>query len=153
MKPQRTRRWPLVLLLTASGLAAGFFVGRWTMRLAYKPQIQIKRVERFVYTPSRACPRTPLARPTRAATVASSDPSDLVRAARSAYVNAAYGLAISLARRVVASVPRSQEAWQVIGASACMTKRSDLVRRAMRQLGTSARNLVRSVCQRAGIVP
>ncbi|MCA9669451.1 MAG: FHA domain-containing protein [Myxococcales bacterium] len=103
--------------------------------------------------PPRTKVRTKKAPVKPAVTLSPAELAAQLRAARTAYVNALYAKAISLARKIIRASPGNQEAWQVIGASACMTKKQALVRRAMRKLGTSARNLIRSVCQRAGISP
>ncbi|MCA9672655.1 MAG: hypothetical protein KC503_43975, partial [Myxococcales bacterium] len=77
----------------------------------------------------------------------------MLRSCRTAYVNAKYLVALRRARAILHWQPSNQEAWQVIGASACMLRQGALVRLSLKHLGGSARNLIRSVCQRAGLTP
>jgi hypothetical protein len=75
----------------------------------------------------------------------------LLKQAQEAYVSGNHGRAISLGDQALKADPGNKQAIQIIGASACYLKNERKARWAFDRLTSPARNVLKTVCGKAGI--
>jgi pSer/pThr/pTyr-binding forkhead associated (FHA) protein len=87
-----------------------------------------------------------------AAAEAEPDAESLMKQAREAWLRQQCGSAIDLSRKALKVKPGSSDAYQIIAVCSCSLKDAEGATRAYTKLDDKNRNLVRSLCQKNGIV-
>jgi eukaryotic-like serine/threonine-protein kinase len=74
-----------------------------------------------------------------------------LRSAQDAYLKGSFELAIAYSKSVIAKIPESGTAWQIIAASYCSLKRGAEAQKAYRSVAENRRAMLRKVCNANGI--
>jgi two-component SAPR family response regulator len=80
------------------------------------------------------------------------DPADLIKEARAAWLHQQCGQAIELSRKALKVKPGASEAHQIIAVCSCSSKDRDGAMKSYTRLDERSRAMVRNICAKNGVV-